>query len=251
MKLLIMNRILLLVLVAFVGHTLSAQKHVYDDLLVMYVDEDYEKCVSKGERYIDNKTTRKDPLPYLYVSKCYHEMSKREEFTSQPEYKNADREALKNAVKFRKKDKDMEYFNHHEDYWRELNTYAMDAGMNWFGSEKYSKARMIFSRMVGYDPHNPGAWQMLALCQSKINNQRGAAESMEKFHEALEVVKEEDPELRSLAEDQRKLMKNSLIMHSEYLYEQGMQDSARVVMNLGLAQFEEDPEFKMMLQEFN
>src|SRR5690606_17104189 len=122
-------------------------------------------------------------------------------FTSMPEYKNADRDALKYAVRFRKKDKDLAFFDAHEDYWRELNTYAMDAGQHWYDLGNYSKARMIFTRMTDYDPDNPGAWQMLALCQSKTRMLKEAELSMMKFHEALAKAEAEDPELRTLAKD--------------------------------------------------
>ena len=40
-----------------------AQNHVYEDLLVMYVDEQYEKCLYKADRYIEKDETRRDPLP--------------------------------------------------------------------------------------------------------------------------------------------------------------------------------------------
>lgn len=246
-----MKKLIYLGLFTLFSTTIAAQKHVYDDLLILYVDEEYEKCVTKAERYTENDRTRKDPLPYLYLSKCYHEMSKREEFTSQDEYKKADREALKYAVKFRKKDKELEYFNNHEDYWMELNKYAMDAGMNHYEQGDYSKARMIFSRMVGYDPKNPGAWQMLALCQANGRMMRDAKESMEMFHKTLAAAEQEDAELNSLRPGQRKLVKNALIEYSEYLTENGMQDSARVVLDLGIEHFEDDPEYKMLYKELH
>ena len=246
-----MKYLLPFIFLSFYSTALFAQEHTYDDLLILYVDEEYEKCIRKAERYTSKSDTRRDALPYLYLSKCYHEMSKDEKYTSQDEWKRADREALKYAVRYRKKDKHDEFFKAHEDYWRELNTYAMDAGMSWLEQGNVSKARMIFNRMVGYDPGNPGAWQMLALCQSMNRQHREAEESMEKFHEALAAAEQKDPELRYLSSDQFKLMKNAMILHSEYLTENGMADSARTVMDLGVAHFEEDPEFRSLYQELN
>ena len=49
----------------------------YEDLLVLYVDEDYEKCISKAERYTERDQTRRDALPFLFLSMCYFEISKR------------------------------------------------------------------------------------------------------------------------------------------------------------------------------
>ncbi len=246
-----MKKLPILLILPIFSTLLSAQPHVYEDLLVYYVDEEYEKCVKKGERYVNSKATRNDPLPYLYLSKCYHEMSKLERFNTDPDYKKADREALKYAVKFRKKDKENEHFSAHEDYWRELNSYAMESGMNWYEQEKYPKARMIFSRMVSYDPSNPGAWQMLALCQARSRMMRDAQESMQHALEAYEQVKAEDEDLRTLTEDQKKLFKISLIEHSDLLAGNGLQDSARVVLELGYEHFQDDPEYNMLYNELN
>ncbi|MCB0198137.1 MAG: hypothetical protein KDJ65_39710, partial [Anaerolineae bacterium] len=75
-----MRTFLAAALLAFTAFTATAQKHVYEDLLVLFVDENYEKCLAKAENYTVNDDTRKDPLPYLYMSMSLYEMSKLEEF---------------------------------------------------------------------------------------------------------------------------------------------------------------------------
>ena len=77
-----------------------AQEKPYDDLLVMYVDEDYEKCVQKAERYVDRKDSHRDALPYLFASMCYFEMSKIPKYQEMDDLKHADRDALKWASKY-------------------------------------------------------------------------------------------------------------------------------------------------------
>ena len=110
--------------------TSRAQEKQYDDLLVKYVDEKYEDCLAKAERYTQNDNTKRDPLPYLYMSMCLFEMSKIPKYQEMDDYKKADRDALKWAEKYRKKDKNKEFFNNYEDYWSELNTMAQESGMN-------------------------------------------------------------------------------------------------------------------------
>ncbi len=216
-----MKKSLLILCLLPLHSLLNAQPPTYEDLLVYYVDGEYEKCIKKTSKYMADSDTRRDPLPYLYASKCYHEMSKLDEFTSQEEYKKADRDALKYAVKYRKKDKDLAYFHVHEDYWRELNKYAMDMGMLWYDQGEYSKARQIFSRMVGYDPQNPGAWQMLALSQARGRMLRDAKESMATANELLEEVKAGDPDLGTLTKNKRALMEAASQNYDAYLKESG------------------------------
>ncbi len=238
----------LLLLLAFLPTTfIQAQKGVYDDLLIMYVDEDYEKCISKAERYTDMDDTRRDALPHLYLSMCYHEMSKLEEYTSQDEYKYASRDALKYAVKYRKKDKNLEFFNNYEDYWMELNTVALETGLYLMDIGSYSKAKRQFQRMVGYDPSNPGAWQMLALCQLQMNLARDASESLKEFGKAFAAV----PDIDRLPTDQKRLLREGLIRYAEHLDSKGMIDSARTTIALGGDHFAGNPEFESLRKQLN
>lgn len=224
-----------------------AQKHVYDDLLILYVDEEYTKCVDKGLRYAERNDTRRDALPFLYLSKCHHEMSRLDEYTSQHEYRNADRDALKYAVRFRKKDKTGEHFHHHEDYWAELNTVAMEAAINHYEAGDHTKAKRIFDRMVGYMPENPGAWRMRALCQEKARQLREAQESHKGFAEAMKGV----ADLERLPKDQRALLRYALVVEAEQLIAAGEPDRAREVLAIGEDSFMSDAEFKAIHKELN
>ncbi|MCB0793989.1 MAG: tetratricopeptide repeat protein [Flavobacteriales bacterium] len=233
---------LLLLLLAMGGY---AQKHVYEDLLVMYVDEDYEKCMGKAESYTLNDKTRKDPLPYLYMSMCLYEMSKLEKY--QADYPKASRDALKYAEKYRKKDKDNEYFANYEDFWAELNTMGMEEGENYYEEGSYSKAKQAFDRMVGYYPENPGAWLMYALCQLKSNLARDAEESLKNFAKAQASM----GDIKDLPEDQQKLLRMALIRYAEHLNTAGMQDSARSTIEIGKDAFMENDEFKLMYEDLH
>ncbi|MBZ0207190.1 MAG: hypothetical protein K8H89_12755 [Flavobacteriales bacterium] len=223
----------------------SAQGKPYDDLLVLYVDEDYEKCVYKAERYVDRKDSHRDALPYLYASMCYFEMSKIPKYQEMDEYKRADRDALKWAAKYRRKDKNMEFFADFEDYWSELNTVAQEVGMNFLDEKSYSKAKSQFQRMTRYNPENPGAWAMLALTQKKMKAARDAKESTEKFHEALNAV----PVVDRLPLDQRKLLLEGLVRTAEDQEKSGDLTAAKATMDLGEGYFMENPEFKALYQE--
>lgn len=243
-----MKHVLLPFLMLFAAPLTSvAQKHVYDDLLVLYVDEEYEKCIAKAEHYTEKDATRRDPLPYLYMSMCYHEMSKLEKFTSQHEYRFADRDALKYAALFRKKDKKNEFFNNYEDYWMELNTHAMGSGIAHYEMGDYSKARRVFDRMVVYMPENAGAWRMRALCQDRMNLKRDATESRKKFDEVYATIS--DPS--KLPTDQRRLLRQALIMDAEHLLANGRSAEAKEVVALGEDSFMGNAEFKALFEELN
>lgn len=226
---------------------LRAQDHVYDDLLILYVDEDYEKCLDKSERYTDKDKTRRDPLPYLYLSMCNHEMSKQEKYVTDPEFKRVASNALKNAEKFRKKDKEMEFFANYEDYWSELNTRAMETGFNFLELDELSKAKRQFDRMSGYYPENAGAWLMLALVQYRSKLVRDAGESMKSFQKAYDAISDID----RLPKDQQRLLREGMIRYAEFKKKTGDTTEARRIMELGKDQFTENLEFKGLYDALN
>jgi len=219
--------------------SLQAQKHVYEDLLVLYVDEKYEKCMEKALSYTENDATKKDALPFLYVSMCNYEMSKVEKYAA--DYPKAGRDALKWAEKYRKKDKDKEFFNNYEDYWSSLNTMAGETGENLIDDPKgLSKAKANFDAMTGYYPENPGPWLMLAVVQYKSNLAKEGDLSVAAFDKAIDAA----GDIKTLPKDQQKLLKNALIRYADHLVDKGDRSKARKYAEIGKDAFMEEPDFK-------
>ncbi|MBK9176913.1 MAG: hypothetical protein IPM46_11385 [Flavobacteriales bacterium] len=234
-----MKKFLTLTAFLLVQAAAFAQKHVYEDLLVLYVDEKYEKCLMKAEAYTMAEATKKDALPFLYMSMCLFEMSKQEKFAV--DYPKAARDAVKWAEKYRKKDKDKEFFSNYEDYWAELNTVSFQAGENLLDDPKgVSKAKQLFDGMVGYYPENPGAWLMLAMSQYKSNLLKEGDLSVKAFDKAIAAA----GDIATLPKDQRTLLKNALIRYADYLVGKGQRDRAKQYASLGKDQFMEEPDFK-------
>ncbi|MCB0787511.1 MAG: hypothetical protein KDC02_25240 [Flavobacteriales bacterium] len=234
-----MRTFLAAALLAFSAFTATAQKHVYEDLLVLYVDEEYEKCLAQAENYTLKDDTRRDPLPYLYMSMSLFEMSKDEKYAE--DYAKADRDALKYAEKYRKKDKELEFFRNYEDYWAELNTRAMEEGENLMEDPKgMSKAKSLWDAMTGYYPENPGPWLMLAVVQYKSNLAKEGDLSVKAFDKALADA----GEIKTLPPDQRKLLKNAIIRYADYQQSKGMRDQAKKYVALGKDDFMDQPDFK-------
>lgn len=243
----LMKHVILLLSILLLAPSAAAQKHVYDDLLVLYVDEEYTKCIAKAERYTERDDTKRDPLPYLYLSMCHHEMSLLEEYQNDPEYRHAERDALKYAVRFRKKDKHNEFYPNYEDFFMALNERAMESGLNHYEMGDFSKARRVFDRMVDYMPENAGAWRMKALCQERLRLARDAEESLQGFQQAYSAI----PDIERLPKDQRQLLRRSLILHAEHMLSAGRTAEAREVMALGEDNFMSNAEFKALHKELN
>ncbi len=234
-----MKKILLLLTVLLINGALRAQKHVYEDLLVLYVDEKYEKCIFKAEGYTLNDATKRDALPFLYVSMCYHEMSKLDQYTA--DYPKASRDAMKWAEKYRRKDKDLEFWSNYGDYWMSLNAQALDEGENALDDPKgATRARQTFTSMTKYHPENPGPWLLLAITQYTSNLAKDGDLSKQAFDKALAAA----GDITTLSIDQKKALKSALIRYADHQIEKGNKDEARKYMALGKDAFMGEDDFK-------
>lgn len=234
-----MKKFVLILSLVLINLGLSAQKHVYEDLLVLYVDEKYEKCIFKAEGYTENDATKRDALPFLYVSMCYYEMSLKDQYSV--DYPKASRDAMKWAEKYRRKDKDREFWSNYEDYWMSLNTKALDEGENALDDPKgATRARQTFTSMTKYHPENPGPWLLLAVTQYKGNLAKDGDISVKEFDKALAAA----GDISTLSVDQKKALKTALIRYADLMIDKGNKDQARKYVALGKDHFMGEADFK-------
>ena len=64
----------------------------YDDLRILYADGNYEKLVKVADKYTNADNTKKDPIPYLWLSKGLYKLHVGG--NQDPVYKNAYKEML-------------------------------------------------------------------------------------------------------------------------------------------------------------
>lgn len=133
----------------------------YEDLLKMFVDDKFEKCLYKAEGYTLDEKTKKDPLPYLYMSRCHFEMSKRDEFKEK--YPNAFKDAMKYLSKYGSKDKDKQYAAEFEDFFGAIRMAAIAEAETMMETNKATKAKQIYDNLLDLDPNDAGAQLSLGL----------------------------------------------------------------------------------------
>ena len=77
-----MKKLLVILSLVFytAGNTVLSQE--YQDLLILFVDEKYEKCFAKALKYTENEKSKKHPLPYLYASMASFEMSQDHKYSA-------------------------------------------------------------------------------------------------------------------------------------------------------------------------
>lgn len=238
--------LLMLMLTFTASPEIFAQDEVeYDDLLILYVDGDYEKLIKKAEKYTEDSETRRDPRPYLYLSRAYFEMSRNDEYSE--DYPKAFRDALKYASKYSRKDDEREYFDANRDFIDELRAEAMreaDLFMSDNDVRGMSQAARIYKYLVDIDPTDAGSAMMYSAVLYKINRRGEADLLMRETGPKLDNLDFED-----MSDDQKEMLKFGTIHYSNYLKDEGMLDSARVTMDLVEPYFKDDNEFRLTYEE--
>ncbi len=210
------------------------------DLLIMYVDEEYDKCFIKAIKYTEKDKTKKHPLPYLYASMASYEMSQDNQYTNM--YPKAYKTAISYLTKYRKKDKGYEYREDSEDYIErikfiiaeEIENYILEASDN-----SYSKAAGLAKKVCYMDPMDYGSKLLYAhLCYMSRNKSAGK-EYLGISMEYIEALPENKFAFKNMTKSQQFYLKYSLI---EYAGFKKVKDSrtAKEIIQLGEPYFYKD-----------
>ncbi len=213
----------------------------YDDLLVLYVDEKYEKCYSKSLKYQVNDKTKNDPLPYLYCSMSLYGMSQDHKYKES--YPKAYTNALKFAAKYRKKDKEFAYKEESLEYLELLKTVILEEADNYIlkGEEKYyRKAKGIVKKATKLDPDCRGAVLLHGELEILAKNK---SEGKKIRIAGLEGVKKigDDIQFGDMTETQQRYFKYAVIFSAKLQLEKDP-TMAKEIISIGQPYFGEERE---------
>lgn len=249
-----MRNLLLLFAVCIFTSPLFSQekKEKFDDIINLFIDEKYDKCFDRAYGYTQSEKDKRHPLPYVYCSMSAFEMSRSEEFMEQ--FPKALRDAMKYAVKFRKKDDkfkkknpESDFLSEYEDYFTDLRKTMIEAAEGDFDGEAYTKALKYYKYLTGMDPNDHAAWFMKGLCEMK---NRASSEALKTWAIAEKDFNGEAT-IEEMSDEQKTLMKFYLIRRSEYAIDSGDSGTAKELMEMGKNVFEHDKEFMSYYNDIN
>ena len=221
----------------------SAQPPLYDDLLIYYADGDYEKLVSKADKYIGNDKTKNDALPYLYSSKGNFEMSKDQKYDE--DYPKAFNNAIGMAGKAIKKDKDGSMYSEHENFYTDLKTSVVEEIKNMVDQEDYSRMRGTVMKLQRLDPADVGSHFLLCAAQYQIKDKGSAKLTLKKAQIKLDEIESVD----SWREIDFEMMRIGVSEYAKYLVKMRQCDKAKDILNKVKQWFEEDEDFLRMYDD--
>ena len=209
----------LLVILSLISYTSinTVLSQEYQDLLILYVDEKYEKCFVKAINYTENEKTKKHPLPYLYVSMASFEMSQDHQYSEN--WPKAYSTALSFAKKYRKKDPDNTYEEDSQEYIDQLKEIIYEDVENYMltSTEKgYKKAAGILKKVCAFDPKDHGARLLWGELEIRTKNQ---TEGKKIVAAAIDLIKTigTDVQLGDLTEIQQRFLRKSLMEYALFI----------------------------------
>lgn len=215
----------------------AQEKNEFEDLLLLFVDEKYEKCMQKAEKYTLKDDTKREPMPYLYIAMCMFEVSKIED--ADELYPRAFKDALSFAYKYVRKDKDLIYYDDNADFFASLRQETALRAENELAEESYSKAKYYYRGLAKIDTKDPSALFMQAYCELKSNATRDA---MANFAEAMRLYNELTS-VYALTKEQQDLMSYGFLTYANHLVQEGRSDSAYSTLDYGKKLFLDDSKF--------
>tara|TARA_Y100000813_G_scaffold115832_2_gene82941 strand:+ start:521 stop:1303 length:783 start_codon:yes stop_codon:yes gene_type:complete len=237
------------ILILLIGVLLSPKLYYaqtnndYMDLLLFYVDEKYDICFNKAMKYTEKDKTKKDPLPYLYVSKASFEMSRDHKYTNS--FPKAYKTAISFAAKYRKKDKEYKFKSDAEDYIDAFKMIIVEDIENYIleGTDAtYGKATGLCKKTCDMDPEDYGAKLLYALLCNLTKNKSTAKEYFKLCKPKLEEYKDNKFSLKYMTKSQQFILRFALIEFANY-YKKKDPSKAKTMLENGKHLFYEENEF--------
>ncbi len=235
--------IAILGLLFYAGSSTIAQAPEYNDLIILYADGNYEKLIREASKYNEKDDTKKDAIPYLWLSKGLYAISQVGDRDAM--YKNAFKESVNALGKFKKRDRGGAIYAEHTEYVEEMKKAILEGVYNEIDSKSYRKG--ISQIMLYYKvmPDDLGAKYLEAACKFRENDKSGANyiwRDTEKRLAALQSIED-------WSENDKKLFKKG-ILETAACYKEAKQDEkARTTLNKVAQWYGDDPEFKEKYDE--
>jgi hypothetical protein len=245
MKVMIAPIAAVLLLTAAIFNPVQAQKDEdYEDLRKLYMDEKYEKLISKGEKYLGDSDTRKEPEPYMFLSKAYYEISRMEDMHEDFPPDKAFANSLKWATKYRKKDPEGVLYLENEIFFEELKKSALEEAAGFNADQKFSRAKRFYDSITKFDPNDAGAWLLLGLTQIEMRSMMEASMSFKQAGVVLHAI-----DVGAVNAQDRKTLMWGGIDYGQYLINEGQKDSARTTLDLLAPALQGDNQFDALYRK--
>ncbi len=215
----------------------------YQPILFLIIDAEYEKALSKAEKFTNRDKTKRHPEPYFLLSMAYYEISKDE--SMKEDFPRAFREAIKYAYKGARYDKEDEYVGNYEDYLTELKVDLMRESRFFYDEGSWRKSVTNAKYVTRIDPEDLSALLLKGAAEMRSRN---AYQAEKTFEEAVKLA--ETTTASSISSAQKPFLRFGIMEYAKIAKENGEREKAQPLIALGEETFEEDAEFQNFIASF-
>lgn len=240
-----MKNIITLVGLLFLSLTTFAQGE-YNDLKILYADEDYEKLVRECEKYTENDKTKYDPVPYFWAARGLYKISL--SGTTDERYKNAYKDAitfLSKGIKYDEKKNDGATMEEFSDFVDEFRNSLYQRISNDIESAAYKKAYSWAIKYTKISNESTGVNFVIGACKYNDGDRSSARTAWTEAEKALEELTGVD----SWNEADRDMLKLGILQTAKAYKASQQMDNARKILNKAAQWFEEDDDWKSEYDE--
>lgn len=244
MKFRIKYTFLILSLLVLTGSVLNAQdEDPYKDLLFLVIDGDYEKAVKEAEKITDREKTHREPVPYIYGSMAYYEMSKDDKYAE--DYPRAFRDAIKFAYKAARYDRENQYMPEHSQYINELIAAIMREARFQFGQDNWRKGVSYAKYVLRIQPQDISALLLKGVGEYRGRNTYQAEKTFEIADTTLKHFSASDISL-----DAKPAYLYSILQYAKLMDENGTKNRARPYLDAVATIYEDDAQFQEVYEGY-
>lgn len=223
----------------FIASTGFGQK-TYDDLRILYADGNYSKLAKVADKYTNDDNTKKDVLPYLWLSKGLYKIHVGG--NADPVFKNAYKESINALSKAIKMDKDGSVMSeiNNKEFLELLQNSIVEQIDNDISTGNYRKA---FGNVTSYKKISKnlvGQVYLEGACKFRNDDKSTGFTLWKNADDQLKKI----TSLDEWTEADKEMLKMGAIQVAECYVSIKKVDVAKAMLNKVAQWFEEDEEFK-------
>ncbi|MDB2656650.1 hypothetical protein N9Y60_01200 [Crocinitomicaceae bacterium] len=237
-------------LITFIGLVLLSQTAMaqeYNDLKILFADEDYEKLVKKAEGYTTNDKTKYDPVPYFWAAKGLYKISL--SGTDDERFKNAYKDAIKflgKGIKYDLKKNDGQALEEFGEFVEQFQMTCLNRISNDIEGGDYRKAYSWAGRYKKITQNPVGVYLIMGACKYQEKDRSTARANWKEADALLPEITGVD----SWSEADKQVLMIGIIETAK-AYKSSMQDDkAKDILGKAAQWFEEDEEWQRRYNDY-
>jgi hypothetical protein len=222
-----------------------AQK--YDELKILYADENYEKLVARAEKYTASDKTKKEVPPYIWLAKGLYKIS--ESGTTDEKFKNAYKDAIKylsKGMKYDLKYNEGATLAEHQEFIDMFKMTLVERITNELEGENYKKAYAWAIKYQKITQHLAGVKYLQGACKMRDSDRSSARTLWGDADKFLAEVTGVD----GWSEADKAMLKMGALQTAAVYKSSRQMDKAKAVLNKVAQWFENDEDWKTKYDEF-